>query len=106
VYAGVNNETFVILTTQDYGQTFAGMLAWEPNMPTDLTTLFPTLAANTNNTWSDDTFNNQDVRIIRDNSGNVILVYGFLDNATLVITGTEDVFQQIASKYINNKLVR
>jgi hypothetical protein len=105
VYAAVDTEPFIILSTSDFGQTFAGMLDWEPYMTQDLAALFPSAAAS-GATWGDDTFNNQDVRIIRDASGTIQLVYGFIGKTTLVITGNETAFQQIASKYVNNQLVR
>jgi hypothetical protein len=106
VYSAIDNEAFVMLSTLDYGQTFAGMLAWEPSMSADLASIFPALSGLGQNTWNDDTFNNQDVRVLRDSSGKIVLVYGFLDKSILVITSDENTFQQIASKYINNKLVR
>ena len=105
VYSGISNEPFFILTSSDYGQTFAGMLAWEPSMVADLTPIFPQLT-HAQSTWQDDTFNNQNVRVLRNDAGSVVLVYGFVNQHILIMATDEMIFQDLASKYINNQLVR
>lgn len=108
VYALDTNEIFFILSTVDFGQTFSGMLKWEGVMQNDLSPYFPNITDQTKNTsvFQDDTFNNRDVRVVRNTNGKIILLYGFVDKNTVIITANEKIFQSIASKYINSKQIR
>lgn len=110
IYSFDTNEVFLLLSTDDYGITYAGMLKWENSMANDLSLLFPntpTLSAGLDTTiFKDDSFNNQDVRILRNSSGQIGLVYGFIDKNILVITANEKIYQALVNKYRNSKLVR
>ena len=108
IYGSAANQIFILLSTENYGQAYSGMLDWEPSLQSDLSSLFP--LSNTSTTtvpiWSDDTFENRDVRVLHTGTnGPITLVYGFLDNGTLLITSSENVFQAVANKYLSAKLV-
>jgi hypothetical protein len=109
IYSFDTNQAFIILSSADYGQSYSGMLKWETTMASDLVPLFPDVknALNAGQTvFSDDTFNNQDVRVIKNQIGKVIFLYGFVNKDAIIITGNEDIFQSLVNKYINKKLVR
>lgn len=114
VYSFDTNGIFLISSVDDYGNAYTGMLKWENSIAEDLPPLFKTSelssvsfsVASGTPIFKDDAFNNQDVRILRNSSGETVLVYGFADKNTLIITSDEKIYQAIVNKYRNNKLVR
>ena len=120
VSAGGDQHPFFILSVASYGDTFAGMLSWESTMPRDMSSLFPsypppiatttpkkgaTKEATSTPTVSlftvffhDEVVNNHDVRIYRDSEGRSILVYGYWDQATLVIARDLAAFIEILGR--------
>ncbi|HEY4500956.1 MAG TPA: hypothetical protein VJI70_01655 [Candidatus Paceibacterota bacterium] len=114
---------FFILSVASYSDTFAGMLAWEPKMPQNLEVLFPphpsqsisgvsstttpkiiTVIAQTPVTgtpvsaFRDEVVNNHDVRIYRDDKGRSVLLYGYWNQTTLVITRDPAAFTEILDR--------
>lgn len=57
-------------------------------------------------TWSDEIILNRDTRVAKNTKGNIILMYSFLDNKTLVICQNEEVFKQVLNKFIAAKLIK
>ncbi len=109
VYAYPNNEPFLIFTIDSYTQAYAGMLAWEPTMQQDLSPLFGTTTASTQQSTTtaqavlqspfvDGILQNHDVREIVDSAGNPSLLWTFLDAHTLVITTSNDTLHQIITR--------
>ena len=93
------------------------MLAWEPLMPDYLSELFPSFwfrlerrqllstVATTTETASasvagfyDATIVNHDVRVYRDASGRDVLLYGFWNQATLIIARDATAFTEIVGR--------
>lgn len=108
---------FIVLPVASYERTFAGMLAWEPTMRDSLAPWYPaygTLATGTSTSTSsplvagdgaevlpffvDTVVGNRDVRALRDASGRTILLYGYADKLTLIISRDEDSFTTIISR--------
>ncbi len=110
------NQPFLILKTDYYQNAFAGMLAWEnTGLADDLGPLFfsanpATETASTTGsgqaTFGDAVFNNRDARVLKDGSGNIILLYSFPDKNTLVITTNPDTLNAVAAKIVAGQLVR
>jgi hypothetical protein len=103
------NQAFLILRTQSYEQTFSGMLNWEPNMRQDLNPLFSRTPSphqgNENadltaaqNKFVDRIVENHDTRVIENPYGDILLLWGFVDRNTLVITTNEATFREIISR--------
>lgn len=101
-------QPFLIFKTGFYDSTFAGMLAWEKTMASDLVGVFTkenpqaTSTANIgeklgdwNDTFEDKVVKNKDVRILKDSSGKTILLYSFINKETLIITTNEETFNEI-----------
>ena len=102
-------ETFIVLQPDDFGIVYAGMLEWESMLATDLAPLFPGVADFLTNNLSlfvDETYRNKDVRTLRDLNGNVLLLYGFADKDTLIITRNEKIFETLLIRYQNSQLAR
>lgn len=117
--AGVINmntsqSPFFILSVASYGETFSGMLSWEPQMPHDLARLFPPYAvsvappATTTATSSpsiattagfhDEVINNHDARVYRDAQMRSVLLYGYWTQKTLIIVRDPAAFIEILNR--------
>lgn len=109
VYSYDSNEIFFLLRPDDFGIAYAEMLNWESNLGSDMALFFPELQTHLSTNPSvfiDETYKNKDVRVIRNNTGNIVLLYGFIDRDTLVITANERIFEAILAKYNQSKLTR
>lgn len=109
IYSYDTNEIFFLLRPDDFGIAYAEMLNWESGLGGDMAPFFPELQAHlsTNpSVFTDETYKNKDVRVIRNTLGNVVLLYGFIDRNTLVITANERIFEAILNKYNQSKLAR
>lgn len=102
VYSFDTNEPFIILTTNDFASSFAGMLKWEDKMTSDLGRLFaiPQNTGTTTNSFTDEALRNKDLRILQDKNKKTILLYSFIDKNTLLITTNENVFGAVVGKYL------
>jgi hypothetical protein len=110
---------FFILSVASYGDTFAGMLSWEPTMPGDLGALFPPYAPTGTTTpiasaatssaaifsvfFHDEVVNNHDVRMYRDAEGRSILLYGYWDQRTLVIARDPAAFAELVARLATSR---
>ena len=105
VYSLDTNAPFIILTTNDFASSYAGMLKWEKDMVTDLGGLFGIIqdTSPSLDTFSDEALQNKDLRVLKDPLGKIVLLYSFIDKNTLVITGGENVFTAITGKYLISK---
>ena len=96
---------FVIPVTS-YDHAFAGMLAWEPTMDSDLSPIFASVPMTTTDsnglpvqrTFQDSVMRNYDVRELTDDSGNVVLYYSFPTPNILVIAESTYSFTEILSR--------
>jgi hypothetical protein len=108
IYSELQNKPFVIIKTDDYGIAYKEMLTWESYMYADMKDIFPNLDdavfTDGRTIFTDDTFKNKDVRVLSDNNKNTVLIYGFLDKNTLVITTDIDTFTGVLGLYINSQL--
>lgn len=109
IYSFDTNQPFIIFKTDDYGASFAGMLRWESTMIYDLGQIFgiPSLTeTSVPYAFSDEALQNKDLRVVKDKAGKTVMLYSLIDKNTIVITGSENVFKAIVSKYMNSKTVR
>lgn len=99
---GSTTSTFIIFKINSFENVFAGMLQWEPTLVTDLGPLFAT-APNIGNilpetTFTDVQLRNKDVRLIRDQAGQTVLLYTYFDNKMLIITDNEETLRTLLSR--------
>lgn len=107
------SQPFMILKTNFYENSFAGMLQWEKNMNEDLAPLFGSVVridqGTTTDTlfggsfFTDKIFKNKDTRILKDGE-ETILLYSFIDKNTLLITTNEDTFEEILTRITSNRI--
>lgn len=128
VGTGGMQSVFFILSVSSYGDTFAGMLSWEPMMPRDLAALFPSYAEgyggqarmSTTTTsiktatstpkvsapvaFRDEVVANHDVRVYRDAVDRSVLLYGYWNQTTLIIARDPEAFTEIAGRISTSRL--
>lgn len=126
VRAGSSEAPFFILSVASYGDTFSGMLLWEPTMVRDLSPLYPpqsapavvtatsspraqtaTSSATVASTspkavstpgFADVVIQNHDAREYTDAAGHIVVVYGYWDQRTLIIAHDEAAFIEILNR--------
>lgn len=91
------NVPFLILTTNSYNQTFAGMINWEPAMREDIYNLFGFKLKQTNGSFSDKIIDGEDTRVFIDGD-KIQLIYSFVNKKTIIITTNEEAFKGIAGR--------
>ena len=114
VYDG--NQPFFMFDVNSYEQAYAGMLAWEPTLQQDLSPLFdytPTVhipeqnvATTTNDAnqqitptgFADSIVENHDARVIENSTGDISLLWTFIDRNTLVITTNDATLREVISR--------
>ncbi len=105
-FSSDKNYPFILLTTNDYGSSWSGMLAWESGMNKDFGQLFNIQNDGHSSIFTDETIQNKDLRIIQDINKKTVLLYSFIDKNTILITSNETVFSSILGKFIEGKIVR
>ena len=110
-YAGERNEPFLILKATSFESSYAGMLNWEKNLEKDFRPLFRlpgydqvsdlgtllTPGAVTR-PFEDKVILNKDVRLLRAENKNVILLYSLIDKETIIITVSDTAFKEILNR--------
>lgn len=99
------NAPVLIVPVTSYDHAFAGMLAWEATMDSDLSPIFTqvsmtvaTSGVPTQRTFEDAVMRNYDVRELTDDSGNIVLYYSFPTPNILVIAQSPYSFTEILSR--------
>jgi hypothetical protein len=122
VHSYDQNQTFLIMRVDSYQGAYAGMLAWEPTMRVDLMPLFsrtpPARIAGQGGGTSqtaapsflatgfvDRVVDNHDARVVADQSGDILLLWTFLDRNTLVITTNEYTLNEVIRRLNTANLV-
>jgi hypothetical protein len=106
VYAGGSgaNSAFVVVTTNLFQNAFAGMLGWEGTMTNDLA---PYIGTSTpNGQFKDEIVKNKDVRAFVAADGSTLFLYSFVDNSTLVFSGSNAALAEAISRLENRAFVR
>jgi len=95
------NIPFIILKTSSYNYAFSGMLDWEKTMTSDLSPFFVIQKKDTllsPDIFIDAIIQNMDVRMLRTSTGNIDLLYSFVNPSTIVITSDPRVLVELAKR--------
>ncbi|MBX2866486.1 hypothetical protein KTR10_00800 [Candidatus Kaiserbacteria bacterium] len=95
IRTGGGTYPYLLFRTINFDNAFAGMLAWERSMGTDLNELFTRAQGDI---FVDRVLENQHVRVLYDVNGIERLVYGFVSGRMLIITNTSASFKAIVSE--------
>lgn len=102
IHAFNGNTPFLMVRLNSFENAFSGMLKWEKFMPDDILPLFgkvdvlKTLPQTGH--FGDYLFMNQDMRVLRNQMGDIVLLYAFPDRDTLVITTDQDTFKEAVDR--------
>ncbi len=99
-----NQEGYLLFRVDSYEVGFAGALSWEKTMARELAPLFSYVPEPI--TWKDDTLRNIEIRRGENDFGQTILLYGFIDEKTLLIARNNTVFYEIVGRFHTPKPVR
>ena len=99
-------RAFILLKTSSYDQAFAGMLKWEIKIVTDLSPILNIPSKVIDQPLVDRIITSKDVRAIVLPDGATYLLYGFIDNQTLLITTDVQTFQDVSTRYVTSRFVQ
>lgn len=88
------SEPILVVKFVDKNTVLGGLLSWEETLASDMQNLY-SIPAGITESFTDEQIGNIDVRTLR-NNGDVVLVYGFTNDNTLIIAGSTGDFAQIA----------
>lgn len=116
-----NTDYFVIISVNDFGRAFSGMLEWEATLEKDLSFLIKDLKKNneaevltdldqdqeiiTNPVWKDVIVRNKDTRALTD-GGEAVIAYTFLDKNTVLISSSINSIGEISSIFASRSVIR
>lgn len=115
MYMFDENLPFIIFKTTYFENAYAGMFEWEKSLESDLKNLFrlpgyekeggvlDELTPTTFKKFEDAVVINKDVRLIKDEAGETILLYAIIDKETIVITKNETAFKEILNRLNKEK---
>ncbi len=120
VYHNINNDPILILRSNSPEILYRDMLAWERSldmvkevqnvflMPGDRLTapFFINTESGATYEFKDAIIDNRDVRVLLNNNGDIVFIYGFLDSKTLIMTTSKLALREAFNRIILNKLVR
>jgi hypothetical protein len=110
-FGGISaSEPFIVITATTFDAAFAGMLAWEATMSSDLAPLFGepvggtispdarTVGGVTVPTFSDSIIANRSARVLVDEQGLERLVYTFINQETILITTSRTATERLVPR--------
>ncbi len=101
---------FILLQVKSFFDAFPVMRAWERKMLYDLHGFFGMDITLENNylftkNFEDGILANKNARVLKDNGGNIILAYVFVDNTYVVIANSESVINEVSLR-INGSQIK
>lgn len=112
------NLPFIIFKTTYFENTYSGMLSWEKDLEDDLQLLFrlggvinkggilDELNPTNVQKFEDLTVNNKDVRVLRNQNKEIILLYGIVNEETVIITVNDTAFKEIVTRLNKEKTLQ
>jgi hypothetical protein len=99
------NKVFIVMQTNNYNQTFSGMIAWEPSILFDL---FRVMNVNVSSgiqgifetPWSDKIIENRDTRTLDIFQGQTALIYMFIDRNKILISTDQENIKEVIQRNI------
>ncbi len=116
-FSFAQNIPFLILQTNSFEVSFAGLLDWEKSMEKDFSLLFklPTspnggldqaLTPTASHKFEDGVIVNQDVRLLKDSDGKIVFVYGLINKESIIITTNEMGFKELVTRLNREKTLK
>ena len=109
MYGTYGESAFLIIKLASFENAFAGMLAWEKDLATDIGPLFATARflreILPGTVFTDVTDRNKDIRLLALEE-QTILLYSFFDNNMLIITDSIETLRTLIERLTREKLSR
>jgi hypothetical protein len=94
-FGGVNgSDAYIVLNVSSFDIGFAGMLAWEKTLQSDLSVLFNGTQLR-GTSFTDTLTSNKNIRLLVDAQGNDVITYAFVNKNTIVITSTRTILDML-----------
>lgn len=105
VFSLKKNTPFLIFKIRSFDLGFGGILSWERGMARDLAEILSIKnIPKTSQKFQDKTFKNRDIRILNDDSNNLVLLYTFINRQYLVLTTDFDTLEEIFQRFSTSPL--
>lgn len=106
----LDGSRFIIFRLASYDNAFAGMLSWERFMAQDIGPLFATAPLLRDvpfgSTFEDLTDRNKDIRVLRTQGDQDVIMYSFFESNSLVITDSLESMRTILDRLSRERLSR
>lgn len=110
-------EAFLILDTTSFHAGYGGLLDWEVSAIDEVGQILARLdgaaykaatktAGPVPSSFSDELFLNRDVRVLRDQSGDISLMYSIIDRSTILIASSEESFKEALERLAARRSIR
>ena len=101
------NQPFLILKTPYFENSFSAMFEWEDFLAEDILPIFAYNGTSTiyKKDFEDKILKNRDLRVLYDESGNIKLLYTFVDRSTIIISTNPSTLNEIVLR-LNKKKIK
>lgn len=103
VHTGEKKAPVLLFKISDFETGFDALLDWEGSMSTDLAPLFGTPVIGE---FEDVIIQNKDTRLLKNRLNQTVLLYGFPNTSTVVITTNENTFFEVFNRLASSKATR
>lgn len=106
-----SKNLFFLLQMRSISDIFPAMKIWENKMFLDLHGFFD-IPINVDNNYlltkdfEDGIVQNKNARILKDNDGNIVLMYVFVNDTSILITNSEDTSKEIITRLAYSQIVK
>ena len=106
-----SKNLFFLLQMRSISDVFPAMKDWENKMFLDFHGFF-NIPINADNNYlltkdfEDGIVQNKNARILRDNDGNIVLMYVFVNDTSILITNSEDTSKEIITRLAYNQIAK
>ena len=98
-FGGYMGAPWITISLLDKTTALGGMLRWESTMASNLTPIFADTSFMSQNKFGDGITGGSDVRILKNADGEEELVWGFINDTTIVITNNTTSFVNLAINF-------
>jgi len=102
-------DLFILLKVKSFTDIFPIMQVWENKMLYDFYEFFEIkISPETNylftKDWEEDIVSNKNARILRDNTGKIILMYVYADDNSIIVTDSENAINEVVLRLNSSKI--
>ena len=98
-FGGYMGAPWITISLLDKTTALGGMLQWESTMASNLAPIFGNISIMSQNKFGDGITGGSDVRILKNSNGEEELVWGFINDTTIIITNNTTSFVNLATNF-------